>query len=56
MTVVIVNILSTNNFNTLTTDETFEGQRFAIIMMLRKFKKKAKHGHLSSQETCKKQV
>ena len=28
LTVVIV-----NNFNTLTTDETFEGQRFAILAM-----------------------
>ena len=56
MTVVIVNILSKNNFNTFTTDETFEGQRFAILMMSRIFFLKAKNGHLSSQETGKKQM
>ena len=33
VTVVIVNIFSKNNFNILTTEENFEGQRFAILAM-----------------------
>ena len=32
-TVVIAFFFSKNNFNTLTTDEMFEGQRFAILAM-----------------------
>ena len=31
--VVIVTIFSKNNFNILTTEEIFEGQRFAILAM-----------------------
>ena len=33
MTVVIVFFFSKNNFNILTTEENFEGQRFAILAM-----------------------
>ena len=33
VTVVIVNIFSKNNFHILTTEENFEGQRFAILAM-----------------------
>ena len=33
VTVVIVTIFSKNNFNILTTEEIFEGQRFAILAM-----------------------
>ena len=37
VTVVIVNIFSKNNFNILTTEENFEGQRFAILAMFYKY-------------------
>ena len=33
VTVVMVNSFSKNNFNILTTEENFEGQRFAILAM-----------------------
>ena len=33
VTVVIVTIFSKNNFNIMTTEEIFEGQRFAILAM-----------------------
>ena len=33
VTVVIVTIFSKNNFNILTTEDNFEGQRFAILAM-----------------------
>ena len=33
VTVVTVKIFSKNNFNILTTEENFEGQRFAILAM-----------------------
>ena len=33
VTVVIVKLFSKNNFNILTTEENFEGQRFAILAM-----------------------
>ena len=31
VTVVVVKIFSKNNFNILTTEDTFKGQRFAIL-------------------------
>ena len=33
VTVVIVNLFSKNNFNILTSEENFKGQRFAILAM-----------------------
>ena len=33
VTVVIMNFFSKNNFDILTTEENFEGQRFAILAM-----------------------
>ena len=48
VTVVIVNIFSKKNFNILTTEDNFEGQRFAILAMFFFYLSLTSHFFISS--------